>query len=37
MPKRARLMWAALAAAAMTAAVTATPAIVAGITFNFLD
>jgi hypothetical protein len=37
MSKRVRLMWAAVAAAAMTAAVTATPAIVAGITFNALD
>jgi hypothetical protein len=37
MTKRIRLTWAAVAAAALTAVVTATPAIVAGISFNFLD
>jgi hypothetical protein len=37
MTKRLRLMWAALAGAAMTAAVTATPAVLAGITVNFID
>jgi hypothetical protein len=30
-------MWAALATAAVTAAVTTAPAIVAGITLNFID
>jgi hypothetical protein len=37
MTTRTRLIWAALAAAAMTAAVTATPAIVAGLSFNGID
>jgi hypothetical protein len=37
MTKSIRLLWAAVAAAAMTAVVSATPAIVAGITFNVID
>jgi hypothetical protein len=37
MSKRVRLLWAALAAAAMTTAVTYTPAIVAGISARAID
>jgi hypothetical protein len=37
MTKRIRLLWVGLGAAATTAAVFTTPAIVAGITFNALD
>jgi hypothetical protein len=37
MTTRTRLLWAALATAAVTAAVTVTPAIVAGLSFNGID
>jgi hypothetical protein len=37
MTKRIRLLWVGLAAAATTAAVFTTPAIVAGITLNTID
>ena len=37
MTSRLRVLWLALGAATATAAVFTTPAIVAGITFNFLD
>ena len=37
MTKRIRLLWVGVVAAAATAAVVTTPAIVAGLTFNFLD
>ena len=37
MTKRLRPLWVALVAAAATAAVATSPAILAGITFNFLD
>jgi hypothetical protein len=35
--RRLRLLWAALFAATATAAVVATPAVLAGITFNAID
>jgi hypothetical protein len=35
--RRLRLLWAALFAATATAAAVATPAVLAGITFNGLD
>ena len=37
MTKRIRLLWVGVVATAATAAVVTTPAIVAGITYNFLD
>jgi hypothetical protein len=37
MTSRLRPLWVALVAATATAAVFTTPAIVAGITYNFLD
>jgi hypothetical protein len=37
MTKRLRLLWAGLMAATVAAAVFTTPAIIAGITLNFID